>query len=450
MIKARLDGLYLALLGSVIFVVVGSTMENTTLVTTLDFRVVYYSARCLLDRRDPYREGELQRVYRVEGGESPYDTPGSRRVETQYLYPPTAFPFFVPFAILPFWPAHLLWLALTAVSFITASLLIWNIGADYAPVLTGGLICLILANSELFLILGNPAGIAISLCVVAAWCIVRERLAILGILCLSASLMIRPHDSSLVWLYFLLLGGTYRKRALQTLAAIVAMSLPTILWVSSVAPLWVQELHTNLVANSTHGGLSDPGPTSMAGHGLGMIISLQTIFSIFRDDPAFYNPASYLVCGGLLLILTIKTLRIEVSQKIAWLGLAPIAAISMLPIYHRIYDAKLLLLAIPACAIIWARGGALAWIAASLSGTGILSTGSFPWVIFYHLIKYLPLPPTPQSRTILVMLQVFPVPLILLTFGAFYLWVYVGRFSVDAEGAGTGESVVSREGPAML
>lgn len=75
---------------------------------------------------------------------------------------------------------------------------------------------------------------------------------ILGILCLAASLMIRPHDSGLVWLYFLLPGGTYRKRALQTLAAILAVSLPTVLWVSSVAPYWAKELGTNLVANSAH------------------------------------------------------------------------------------------------------------------------------------------------------------------------------------------------------
>ena len=185
----------------------------------------------------------------------------------------------------------------------------------------------------------------------------------------------------------------------------------------------------------------------MAGHGLGMIISLQTVLSIFRDDANFYNPASYLVCGGLLLIWSFKTLRTEAPQKIAWLGLAPIAAISMLPIYHRIYDAKVLLVAIPACAILWARGGALAWIALLTQGTAIFLTGSFPWVIFFHLVKYLPLPPTSQSRTILEVMQVLPVPLILLAMGVFYLWVYVKRSQDIAASPGTEETLASADAP---
>jgi hypothetical protein len=96
MSKARLDGLCLLLLGIVIFVTVGFTLENTTLVSNLDFRVVYYSTRCLLNHGDPYQAIELQRTYHVEGGESPYDTAGSRRVETQYLYPPHGVSVFRP------------------------------------------------------------------------------------------------------------------------------------------------------------------------------------------------------------------------------------------------------------------------------------------------------------------------------------------------------------------
>ena len=38
-------------------------------------------------------------------------------------------------------------------------------------------------------------------------------------MCLAISLMLKPHDAGLVWLYFLLAGGIYRKRALQALVA---------------------------------------------------------------------------------------------------------------------------------------------------------------------------------------------------------------------------------------
>lgn len=431
MIKARLDGRYLLFLGIAVFLLLGVALENATPVSTVDFRVVYYSARCLLDHRDPYVESELMNTYHTEGGESPSDTPTIRRTEMRYNYLPTAFSLTVPFAILPFWPAHLLWLTLTAASFILASYLIWEIGANYAPVLAGGLVCLSLATSELFLVLGNPGGIAVSLCVIAVWCFVQERLAPIGIVCLAISLMLKPHDAGLVWLYFLLAGGVNRKRALQTFVVALALSLPAVLWITHVAPHWIQELHSNMVAYSAHGDINDPGPASMAAHGIGMIISLQAVISVFRDDPNFYNPISYLVSGGLLLIWLRKTLRSPFSPKTAWFAIAPIAALSMLPIYHRIYDAKLLLLTIPACAMLWVEGGSNARVALLVNTAGILLTGGLPWALFLRFINGLHVSATGFSSHIKTALQVFPAPLILLFAGVFYLWVYVRRTPED-------------------
>jgi len=82
-------------------------------------------------------------------------------------------------------------------------------------VVCGALIGFFLANCELLIVLGNMAGVAIGLCVVAVWCFLRERYVAAGIFCLAISLAIKPHDSGLVWLYFLLAGGIYRRRALQ-------------------------------------------------------------------------------------------------------------------------------------------------------------------------------------------------------------------------------------------
>ena len=186
-----------------------------------------------------------------------------------------------------------------------------------------------------------------------------------------------------------------------------------------------ERIASYLFANSAHGDLSDPGPTSSAGHGIGMMIDLQTVASVFRDDPRFYNPVAYSVAGSLIFIWIIRTMRVQYSQRIASFALAPIAALSMLPVYHRLYDAKVLLLAIPACAMLWVRGGAIAWIAFLLNGAAILLTGGFPWAIFFSLIKHLPLPANSLTNTILMVLQVFPVPLTLLAFGGFFLYIYV-------------------------
>ncbi len=112
-----------------------------------------------------------------------------------------------------------------------------------------------------------------------------------GVVLLALSLELKPHDTGLVWLYFLLAGGAYRKRALQTFALTVALALPPVLWVFHVSPHWTQELSANLSVTSVRGGINDPGPSSIDESGSGMIIDLQTVISVFRDTPRFYNSA---------------------------------------------------------------------------------------------------------------------------------------------------------------
>ncbi len=424
MTRARRDGLYLLFIGSVIFVLLGTALEYASSVEMVDFRTMYFSTRCLVQHCDPYNESELVRISQAEGGERLWDTASVRHV-MQFIYLPTIFSFTAPFAALPWGPAHILWMTLTMGSFILASFLIWNLTADFAPTLAGVLIGFLLANSELFVITGNMAGIAISLCVTAVWCLLRERFVLAGMLCLAISLAVKPQDSGLIWLYFLLAGGVYRKRALQTLLMAVVLSLPGVLWVWYVAPHWFQEWRTNVLALSVHGGMNDPGPASAGAHGIGKMISLQTVFSVFWDDPRIYNQLSYLVCAPLLLLWAFVTMRSRPSQKKVWSALAAIAALSMLPVYHRQVDTKLLLLTIPACAMLWAEGGRIGRLALLVTSAGLLLTGEIPWVIVLSLIGNLHLPATELSRQISMAVQLFPLPLFLLVVGVFSLWVYL-------------------------
>ena len=429
MTKARLDGLYLLLLGSVIFVLLGVIVESSAVVTTVDYKVVYYSARCLIQHIDPYQENEVLSIYQAESADRPLESEKVRQIVSRYMYLPTAFAVTVPFALLPWGPAHILWLTLTIGSVIVASFLIWNVGADFAPIVSGVLIGFFLANSEVLVVLCNPAGIAVSLCVVAVWCFIRERFVPAGILCLAVSLVVKPQDAGLVWLYFLLAGGVYRRRALQTLVATLALGLPGILWVWSVAPNWLQEWRSNILAFSVHGGINDPGPASSGGHGLGMLVNLQAVLSVFRDDPHFYNPVSYLICVPLLLLWLIVTLRSRPSPAKAWIGLAAIAALSMLPVYHHLYDSKILLLTVPACAMLWAEGGLIGRLALLVTAAGFVLNGDVTWAIVLGLIGRLHMPPSGLSEQLLIAVQVFPAPLILLVIGVFYLWVYARRSS---------------------
>jgi len=219
----------------------------------------------------------------------------------------------------------------------------------------------------------------------------------------------------------------YRRRALETLAAVAALGLPGVLWVWHASPHWMTELKSNLAAYSVHGGTNDPSLASAGAHGLGMVVSLQAITSVFSDEPHVYNLVSYLIFGVLLLIWMAGTLRSRMTPDRIWLALAAISALSMLPVYHRQYDTKLLLLTIPACALLYAEGGVSGKFALGINILGFVLTGDLVWTILFYLIGHQPQFFSRWPAPLLMAIQVFPAPLILLAMGVFYLWAYMKR-----------------------
>jgi hypothetical protein len=405
----------------------------------VDFKAVYYGTRCLIEHHNPYNVSELDSVYQSESRDYSSQSIQDHQGVTLYVNLPATFIFVTPFAMLPWGPAHVLWMALTAGAFILAALLTWNLAASYSPRVTLLLLCILLANCEGFFVAGNTAGIVVSLCVVAVWCFLQERFVPAGILCMAVSLAIKPHDAGLVWLYFLLAGGVYRKRALQSLFVATIVGIAAFLWVSHVAPHWIGDWQNNMAAISSHGGLNDPSLDSPTGRAGGMVIDLQSVLIIFKDDPRIYNTASYLVCGALLLAWSIRTFRSRLSRAGAWFALAAVVPLTMLVTYHRPWDAKLLLLTIPACAMLWAEGGAIRWLALLVTTVGVVLTADIPLVILLILTRNLRISTAGLSGQFLKALLTRPTPLALLVMGIFYLWVYLRRDPLRVSSSEPGE-----------
>lgn len=395
----------------------------------VDFKVVYYPARCLIQHSDPYKESNVLSVYQKEGTHHELDNPKILQIVTRYMYLPTAFCFTTLFAMLPWGPAHLIWLMLTAGSVLLASFLAWELGADFAPILSGSLIGFLLANSVNLIALSNAAGIAVSLCVIASWCFLRGRFVACGVLSLALSLALKPQDAGFIWLYFLLAGRDYRKYAMRVLLVTAILSVPVLIWISYVAPHWVQEWNYNVGASTVPGGLNDPGPASAGAHGLGMLVSLQPVFAFFWDNPQFYNSLTCLLLAPLLITWGVATIRTRVTPARAWLGIAAIATLSMLPVYHRQQDTKLLLLTVPACAMLWRQGGIVGNLSVLANAAGLVLTGDLPWLFLLTFVSRLHLPTAGIGRfvasIVLTGMQVFAVPLALLVLGIFYLWLYI-------------------------
>ena len=427
MTRTRWIALTWILLSCGLSVLWGFSMIRTSPNLMIDFKGVFYNTRCLFQHADPYKTGAPLRAYLADEVGRPMPPDGPRQVLMIDLYLPTASIFIAPFAMLPSETAQVLWTILGIGSFIFAAFLMWDSGASYAPVISCGLICFVLANNETLIPFGNIAGIVVSLCVVAVWCFLKDRFVWVGVLCFAAALAIKPHDAGLVWLYFLLAGGIYRKRALQTLAATAVLGLAAIAWVTPIAPRWLPELHSNLLVTSAHGGYSDPGPTAVNGRRPGTIIDLQSAIAIFRDDPRIYNSVSYLVCGALLLVWAVRTLKVRFSRTHALLALAAVVPLTLLVTYHRPYDAKLLLLAVPACAILWAGGGLIRWLALLVTSAAIVFTADIPLTIFWILTKNLHISTAGLSGQIVRVVVMRPTQLALLAMGIFYLWIYLRR-----------------------
>jgi hypothetical protein len=124
-----------------------------------------------------------------------------------------------------------------------------------------------------------------------------------------------------------------------------------------------------------------------------------------------------------------------------------VSALSMLATYHRPYDAKLLLLAVPGCSLLWAEGGTVGRIAFSLNASGVILTGDIPLAILNMLTSKIDLVAMSTGTRLLSIPLLRPAPLILLATSVFYLWVFIRRNSRRVELASTSISKENHHAP---
>ena len=419
------DGRLLLVLGIALFVLCGLALAVSGGRPNSDFRFVYNGVRCLIRGVDAYKYEEFVRVYEADGGQFGTGQQRVRHLEmAHHMYLPSS-AVILPLGFLPWSWAEIAWWGLTAGSLIAGCVLIWRVSAQYAPVLAGGSLAIALATSWVLLILGNVAGLVVGLCLVAAWSFIEGQLIWLGICCLAFGLMLKPHDAGLIWLFFLVAGRSYRRYAIQTAAVSAAASLPLFLWATAISPHWPTELRENLGAISVPGGLNDFSARSMAGHGLERVIELPAAISALTGDASFVSALSYTVCGAVCLIWVAMLVMKPATRRTSWFALAACAALTMLPVYHRMYDAKLLILTIPAFSILWREGGATAWVALTLNALLLTFAGDIQWTLTVGLIDRLPFMPVSISTH--PEWQMIPIPLLLLLVALFYIWAYLRR-----------------------
>ncbi|HEY1254366.1 MAG TPA: hypothetical protein VGF01_06270, partial [Terracidiphilus sp.] len=162
-------------------------------------------------------------------------------------------------------------------------------------------------------------------------------------------------------------------------------------------------------------------------HSSAMVIDLQAAIAIFHNDPRVYNFLSYLICGGMLLAAAVQILRKQFSPRSAWLALAAVSALTMLVTYHKPWDAKLLLLTIPACAMLSTEGKKIQWMALLVTASGLIFTGDIPLGILTVIADHQHLGTTSFLEKLKTVLLIRPASMMLVVVAIFYLWMLLRR-----------------------
>jgi hypothetical protein len=391
-----------------------------------DFREIYLGARCVLNHQDPYDPQTVLKVFTDAGGKFPPKNGPLRQealiVTTLQVNLPTTLFLVAPLAFLSWGAVEAIWTLLTVISFIVAAYLIWDLCGTTKPKLFGCFVGFVLANCVQLLAIGNVAGFVVSASVIATCLFLKNRWTPFGVVLFALCLLIKPHDAGFVWLYFVLAGGALRKRALQTLAITCVVGAAAALWIAPASPHWYSELHRNHEIVSQPGSTSDPAIAGITSGKVGAILDLQAAFSVLTSNPRLYNLASYLIAGPLLALWIWVTARRRNTSEQALLGLAAVAVLTLLPIYHRPYDAKMLLLTFPACAMLWRQGGVRRWLSLGLTAAGLLITCEIVQAILLVFTGVSAGGPESEAKSTAI--SVLP-PTILLALGCFFLWEYV-------------------------
>jgi hypothetical protein len=345
-----------------------------------DLVPVYTGAGCLLQGCDPYSISQLEEQFFQRGGRV-VDLP-SWEIDMP-VYPPSTFLVLSPLLLLRYPTARLFWFVLNGGLFILSAVLVLSACPRSHRWLATILVSVILATSGILLVVGQPATFAISLIIIGSYLFLRVRFLPLCAFLFMLSVAVKPQLGGLIVLYFL--GRKiYRRYAAFALAGalVLLLSAGLTLRIHPRSANWTSTLQENLSSTLSPGGSADPRPANQEAIG---DMNLQSLTSIFFADAGKFNHVAYVVFLGLLAVLIIVLPWSHASGETHVLALAALSILTLMPVYHRFYDTRLLLLTVPAVTLIFEKRRVLG---AAIAVLTILSVISVQYRLQIYLIQH--------------------------------------------------------------
>lgn len=317
-----------------------------SLIAADDFRVIYGSSRAWLYGVNPYDAARLDRIWSIARGPSEHKP--SLRGSRDLLYPPPTFVLVAPVAAFD-WPvARELWaqlnLAALGVSIIAMVSLLrmkWRhpstwifVGAAiaFAPCITGVkvgqtsmILTALIASGHAMRVGGRPMA---------------------GGVLLGLAAVLKP-QIGLVFLAYELFRWRWRVAG-PALAVAVVISVLGIWRLEAAGVPWSQALAANVKAFTTGQGAGNPLPENVHRY---QMIDLRPILHTFTTNRTLGVVGAFGIAAMLALAALAAWLRkLEDGRELLAISIG--ATLSLLIVYHRFYDASVLL--IPLGWLVWA------------------------------------------------------------------------------------------------
>jgi len=267
-------------------------------------------------------------------------------------YPPTSFVLLAPLAWLPWNVAHHVWLGISLLAFgLTVLSLLSLIDFQWQEKRTCLFLALALALAPFHTGLGagSIVIVAVGFCALGVWAADRQWNVAAGVL-FGIAVGLKPQIGLPFLVYYLL---RRRWRVVTTSVTVFAILAATAVFHLAMnhTPWFANYRYDNriLFAGGSLGDFTESNPLRFG------LINLQVLLYTFVPDRAGANVVA-LVMAGALGLLWLLLLRRRAGSKDELLDLGALAVLSLLPIYHRLYDASLLIFP-------------LAWSLAALPGS---------------------------------------------------------------------------------
>ena len=310
-----------------------------------DFISPYIQTRAWIAGIDPYSSQNLLRLWPADSEH--YDFLAHDFAEGTLVYkhgiptayPLTAFVLLVPVAALPWHIAHPAWLVLTVLAFaVTVISLIWT--ARLLPLTRRSLVFLILALALAPFHTGLAAGSIVTVAVAASAAAVRSAehdRDLLAAVVLAIAVSLKP-QIGLPFLFYYLLRRRWR---LATVAAAIVATF------AAVGLIRLAASSTPWLENYLYDGRVLLGPGSLGDFTekdplrFGLVNFQVAAYTILQNrDYAIVAAFAVAAIAGLIWLFLFFW---RASHHDALLEMSTLAVLSLIPVYHRFYDAALLI-----------------------------------------------------------------------------------------------------------